>query len=117
MQVMGAGVQAGVLLPYSREHESEADYVGILLAADAGYDPQEAIHIWERMAAASEGAPPEILSTHPAHETRISDLKGWMPEALALYKRAPKASVKMLPRITASPPPPSSSPKNGAYFR
>ena len=120
MQVMGAGVQTGILLPFSRNHESEADYVGILLAADAGYDPREAVHIWERMAAAFGGAPPEFLSTHPAHETRITDLKGWMPEALALYERASKASVKMLPLITASPSPSSSStttPKKGARFR
>jgi len=109
MQVMGAGVQTGILLPFSRKHESEADYVGILLAADAGYDPREAVHIWERMAAASGGAPPEFLSTHPAHSTRIADLKRWMPEALALYGRVSKASVRMLPLIRASPPPSSSS--------
>jgi len=113
MEVMGAGVQAGILLPFGRSHESEADYVGILLAADAGYDPREAVHIWERMAAASGEGPPEFLSTHPAHETRIADLNGWMPEALALYERVPKAPVNMLPRITISPPPSSSSPQKG----
>jgi predicted Zn-dependent protease len=113
MEVMGAGIQTGILLPFSRSHESEADYVGILLAADAGYDPREAVHIWERMAAASGEAPPEFLSTHPAHETRIADLKWWMPEALVLYKRASKAPVNMLPRITVSPPF-SSSFKKGA---
>lgn len=113
MQVMGAGIKAGILLPFSREHESEADYVGILLAADAGYDPREAVHIWERMAATSGEAPPEFLSTHPAHETRIADLKGWMPEALALYERAPKASVHMLPRIRVSPPSSSSPQEKG----
>jgi len=113
MQVMGAGVKTGILLPFSRKHESEADYVGILLAADAGYDPREAVHIWERMAAASGEGPPEFLSTHPAHKTRIADLKRWMPEALALYKRASKASVHMLPRITGSPPPSSSMQNKG----
>ncbi|MDH4360922.1 MAG: M48 family metallopeptidase [Nitrospirota bacterium] len=120
MQAMGLGVQAGVLLPFSRKHESEADYVGVLLAADAGYDPREAIHIWERMAAASNGAPPEFLSTHPAHDTRIADLTGWMPEAMSLYEKAPKASVVNLPPITPSPPqpPPQSPPRqNGARFR
>ena len=116
MQAMGMGVQAGILLPFSRNHESEADYVGVLLAADAGYDPREAVRIWERMAAASQGAPPEFLYTHPAHETRIADLNGWMPEAMVIYQHAPKASVKTLPLITATPP--SSSPqKNGARFR
>lgn len=110
MQALGVGTQGLVLLPFSRKHESEADYVGVLLAADAGYDPREAIHIWERMAAASEGAPPEFMSTHPSHETRISDLKDWMPEAMAIYEGAPKAGVAPLPIITPSPPS-SSSPK------
>ena len=110
MQAMGMGVQAGVLLPFSRRHESEADYVGVLLAADAGYDPREAIRIWERMAAASKGAPPEFLSTHPANETRIADLKGWMPEAMPIYQRSPKAPVSLLPRITGTPP---SKPRSG----
>ena len=105
MQALGVGAQGLVLLPFSRKHESEADYVGVLLAADAGYDPQEAIHIWERMAAASNGAPPEFMSTHPSHETRITDLKGWMPEAMAIYQGAPKAPVKLLPTITPSPSP------------
>lgn len=117
MQAMGLGLQAGVLLPFSRKHESEADYVGVLLAADAGYDPREAIHIWERMAAVSGGAPPEFFSTHPAHETRIADLKGWMAEAMPIYQGATKASVKILPTINPTPAPPSSSEKNGARFR
>ena len=103
MAALGAGTQGLVLLPFSRKHESEADYVGVLLAADAGYDPREAIHIWERMAAASEGAPPEFMSTHPSHETRISDLKGWMPEAMAIYKGAAKADSVQLPMITPAP--------------
>ena len=118
MQAMGLGLQAGVLLPFSRKHESEADYIGVLLAADAGYDPREAVRIWERMAAASGGgAPPEFLSTHPANETRIADLNGWMPEAMAIYQRAPKASVNVLPLITATPPPSSSPQKRGTRFR
>jgi predicted Zn-dependent protease len=107
MAALGAGTQGLVLLPFSRKHESEADYVGVLLAADAGYDPQEAIHIWERMAAASDGAPPEFMSTHPSHDTRIADLKNWLPEALAIYNSASKASVNLLPTITPSPPPSS----------
>ena len=116
MQAMGLGVQAGVLLPFSRKHESEADYVGVLLAADAGYDPRESINIWQRMAAASGESPPEFFSTHPVHETRISDLKGWMPEAMAIFEQSQKASVKNLPVISPSPPP-SSSPQSGARFR
>ncbi|GJL69272.1 MAG: peptidase M48 [Nitrospirales bacterium] len=117
MQAMGLGVQTGVLLPFSRKHESEADYIGILLAGDAGYDPREAIHIWERMEATSDGAPPEFLSTHPAHETRIADLKKWMPEAMGLYEKASKAPVGNLPPIMpSSAQRPPQQPK-GARFR
>ncbi|GKS57371.1 peptidase M48 [Nitrospira sp.] len=86
MTALGAGAQFGVLLPFSRKHESEADYIGLLLAADAGYDPREAVHVWERMTQFSSGSgPPEFLSTHPGHETRIQQLQEWMPEALKLY--------------------------------
>lgn len=95
MQALGVGI----LLPFSRSHESEADYIGLLLAAEAGYDPREAVLLWQRMAEASKGAPPEFLSTHPSHTTRIQDLEKWMPEALAIYERAPKASVSPLPAI------------------
>jgi predicted Zn-dependent protease len=117
MQAMGLGVQAGVLLPFSRKHESEADYIGVLLAADAGYDPRESVRVWERMAATSQGAPPEFLSTHPANETRIADLNAWMSEAIPLYKRAPKAAVKMLPRISPTSPASTQPQKSGARFR
>ena len=104
MQAFGMGAQVGVLLPFSRKHESEADYVGLLLAAHAGYDPREAVHIWERMARASQGQPEEFMSTHPSHETRIADLQKWMPEALAIYAQSSKAPAENLPTI--SPPPP-----------
>lgn len=115
MQALGLGVQTGVLLPFSRKHESEADYIGMLLAADAGYDPREAVRIWERMAFASEGKgpPPEFLSTHPAHGTRIANLTEWMPEAMGRYENASKASAAELPSGTSSspqPPPPHHQP-------
>ncbi|RMH08347.1 MAG: M48 family peptidase [Nitrospirae bacterium] len=103
MQALGLGAQVGILLPFSRSHESEADYVGLLLAAQAGYDPREAIRLWQRMAAASEGQPPEFLSTHPSHETRIQNLQRWMPEALAIYNRVEHAPVADLPTVTPSP--------------
>ena len=95
MQALGIGV----LLPFSRGHESEADYIGLLLAADAGYDPREAVRLWERMAESSKGAPPEFLSTHPSHDTRIQELQKWMPEAMARYERTEKAPVSALPTI------------------
>ena len=95
MQALGIGV----LLPFSRDHESEADYIGLLLAADAGYDPREAVLLWKRMAESSKSSPPEFLSTHPAHKTRIENLQKWMPEAMARYERAEKAPVSTLPSI------------------
>ena len=118
MQAVGMGSQVFGILPFSRKHESEADYVGVLLAADAGYDPREAIKIWQRMAQTSEGAPPEFLSTHPAHGTRIADLKKWMPEAMTIYQPARKAPEKNLPSITPTSPKKSSTPpKSKARFR
>ncbi len=94
-----AALGIGVLLPFSRGHESEADYIGLLLAAEAGYDPREAIDLWKRMAQSSKGSVPEFLSTHPSHDTRIQNLEKWMPEAMDLYKRSPKAPVSALPSI------------------
>src|SRR6478672_178045 len=100
MAALGAGAQVGVLLPFSRKHESEADYIGILLAADAGYDPQESVHLWERMEKMSGGGgPSEFLSTHPGHETRIEQLKKWMPEAMAIYQSKPPVPAAELPPI------------------
>ncbi|MBK8284662.1 MAG: M48 family metallopeptidase [Ahniella sp.] len=82
MAAIGAGTKFGVLLPFSRDHESEADYVGLMLAAGACYDPEQAIGLWERMGAQGGGQrPPEFMSTHPSSETRISKLREWMPEA------------------------------------
>jgi predicted Zn-dependent protease len=99
MQALGLGAQVGVLLPFGREHESEADYIGLLLAAQAGYDPREAVHVWERMERAGGAQPPEFLSTHPSHGTRIADLQSWMPEALELYAKAtPAPAAPELPR-------------------
>lgn len=99
MAALGAGAQVGVLLPFSRAHESEADYIGILLAADAGYDPRESVHLWERMEQLSGGGgPSEFLSTHPGHDTRIQRLKKWMPEAMGIYQtRTPVAAAELPP--------------------
>jgi len=82
------GVGAGLgTLAYSRSHESEADYIGLLYMARAGYDPRAAIPFWDAMARQSQGQPPEFLSTHPSHETRTGRLQEAMPEALAAYRQ------------------------------
>lgn len=87
LSAYGVGSQVGVLLPFSRKNELEADHYGLIFAAKAGYNPEEAINLWKRMAKASEGqAPPEFLSTHPADERRIKELQKFMPEALGYYK-------------------------------
>ena len=87
MQAVGAGASVG-MLKFSRQDESEADHLGLIFLAMAGYDPNQAPIFWERMKAMSGGqAPPEFLSTHPSNETRIKDLKGWIPEAMKYYKK------------------------------
>ncbi|MDT0644296.1 M48 family metallopeptidase [Zunongwangia sp. F363] len=83
-QAYGLGTQVGVMLPFSRSHEAEADRIGLTLMAIAGYNPDEAADLWRRMAAQSNGqAPPEFLSTHPSNQTRIENLTEWAPEAKA----------------------------------
>lgn len=88
MGALGAGAQFGILMPFSRKHESEADEIGLMYMARAGYDPQESIRFWQRMEEASRAGPPEFLSTHPAHGTRIQQLQALMPKAMEEYGRA-----------------------------
>lgn len=85
MQSYGIGSQVGALLPWSRQQETEADQYGLIFAALAGYNPQEAIPFWERMSNAGGASPPEFLSTHPSDETRIRNLKKFIPEAMKYY--------------------------------
>jgi predicted Zn-dependent protease len=87
MAAVGAGATVGYILPMSRAQESEADRIGLVLMAMAGYDPREAVGLWERMRAASSGKKQaEWLSTHPADTTRITDIRRWLPEAMQYYK-------------------------------
>jgi predicted Zn-dependent protease len=87
LNAYGVGATVGLLLPFSRKHEYEADHYGLYWAALAGYNPQEAIPLWERMQKASNGQkPPEFLSTHPDDGNRIKRLQEYMPEALKMYK-------------------------------
>ena len=86
MQAYGAGTQVGFLLPYSRVHEAEADHIGLILMAKAGYDPHGAISLWQRMSAKGGSRPPEFLSTHPAPESRIRNIEAEIPEAMKYYK-------------------------------
>ena len=84
----GLGAQFGALLPFSRKQESEADHLGLVFMAMAGYDPQAAVPFWQRMAEGGGGKPPEFMSTHPSDDTRIANLKKLMPEAMKYYKPA-----------------------------
>jgi len=90
MAAFGAGAQVGILLPYGRLQESEADHLGLIFMAMAGYDPRAAIPFWQRMMAQKEdrGEPPEFLSTHPAGATRIKELQELLPEAMQYYSGA-----------------------------
>ena len=89
MQAYGLGAQLGILLPFSRKHESEADKIGLILMARAGYDPRAAIGFWKRMAAHSKGNfPPELLSTHPGGERRIAELEEFMEIPMQYYEEA-----------------------------
>jgi predicted Zn-dependent protease len=87
MTAFAVGAQYGALLPYSRLHESEADHIGLIFMAMAGYDPREAPAFWQRMSAVGGQAPPEFMGTHPSDQTRIRDLQEKMDEALAYYRR------------------------------
>ncbi|HMP01920.1 MAG TPA: M48 family metallopeptidase [Gemmatales bacterium] len=90
MGILGAGAQYGVMLPFSRSHESEADRMGLILMAAAGHDPKAAVRLWQRMKKAGGSNVPEYASTHPSHERRIAEIEGWLEEVEPLYRRAPE---------------------------
>jgi len=87
MAAFGIGTQFGAMLPFSRKHESEADHMGLIFMAMAGYDPREAPVFWQRMAAGGGAKPPEFMSTHPSDDTRVRQLNENMAEALRYYQR------------------------------
>ena len=90
MQAYGLGTQYGVILPYSRKHENEADHMGLILMAKASYDPAEAPRFWERFATAKTGSStPEFLSTHPSDEHRVENLAALLPDAQSVYEQSP----------------------------
>jgi metalloendopeptidase OMA1, mitochondrial len=93
MGALGVGTQFGVLMPFSRKHESEADEIGLLYMARAGYDPRESIRFWQRMENAGGAQPPEFLSSHPSHGARIQQLEAEMPKALEEYNKSSHAEV------------------------
>jgi predicted Zn-dependent protease len=89
MAAYGLGASVGVLLPYSRLHENEADRIGLILMARAGYDPRVAVEFWQRMDEEGSARPPELLSTHPAPQSRIESLRAFVPEAMEHYRPRP----------------------------
>ncbi len=109
MSVYGVSTRYGAILPYSREHESEADSIGLMLMARAGYDPSEAPAFWERFAAMSGPKAPELLSTHPSDVRRAAELRALVPQALKYYEGSPQkfglgeALVMMAAAPVASP--------------
>ena len=92
--LLGLGAQVGVLLPYGRTQESEADILGLDYMASAGFDPRQSVTLWENMGRAGSKKPPELLSTHPSNTTRINDLNARMPSAMNLYQQAQANSKK-----------------------
>ncbi len=87
--LLGAGLQYGVILPFSRSHEYEADELGVRYMAQSGYDPREAVAFWSNMTRMSRGQkPPEFLSTHPSDENRVAEIQKLMPDAMTLYRQS-----------------------------
>jgi predicted Zn-dependent protease len=91
-ELLAQAANLAVSLPYARSQETDADLVGLELAARAGYDPRAAVSVWQKMSkfsqSAGKGQPPQFLSTHPAHDTRIKQIEANLPRVLPLYERA-----------------------------
>lgn len=113
LKAYGVASKYGVILPYSRKHESEADHMGVMLMSKAGYDPAEAPRFWQRFAAMSAGDKPvEFMSTHPSDERRAADLAALLPEAEKLYAAAP-AQFGLGEMLAVAAPPPQAAPQAG----
>lgn len=102
MALLGVGAQVGILLPFSRSQESEADVLGLRYLAEAGFDPRASVELWQNMAKVGGGGGPTFLSTHPSGEQRIEKLQEKMPEALQLYQQAQARGRR--PACTAAAP-------------
>jgi predicted Zn-dependent protease len=102
-QALGLGAQIGYVLPFSRSQEAEADYIGLLLMAKAGYDPEAALVLWQRFAEHDKQRPPELLSTHPDPATRARNMRKWLPEAKKYYLATTPAPVRPLPLVQKRP--------------
>ncbi len=104
LQAYGLGTSLGLVLPFSRSQELEADRIGLRLMAQAGYDPRSSLDVWKRMkrreSAKGQGAPPSFLSTHPGYEKRTQQLRAWIPEAIQYY-RPTNQRVELLPSLKA----------------
>jgi metalloendopeptidase OMA1, mitochondrial len=99
MQAFGLGAQVGVLLPFGRAQEAEADHIGLILMAEAGYDPHAALDLWKRFEQKGGSTPPEFLSTHPSYGTRQRNIESWIPEAMGYYQPDPNLVITLLPAI------------------
>lgn len=101
MQAFGLGAQVGVILPFNRAQEAEADHIGLILMAQAGYDPHAALELWQRFEKTEKKQPPEFLSTHPGYGSRERNIENWMPEAMDYYRPQVGVEVKPLPPVPA----------------
>ena len=114
MQGYGLGTQLGILLPYSRTQESEADHIGLILMAKAGYDPAQALEFWQRMMTKDKSVkPPQFMSTHPSDASRLKELQEFLPEARKYYVPAQEAQIPPQSRQPVATPP-SSAPAHPA---
>lgn len=115
--LLGAGAAVGIMLPFSRDQESEADHLGLIYMARAGFSPDAAVGFWQRMQASSQGAMPELLSDHPSDANRIRRIQGWLPEARAAFVPGPPIAAGPVGVPPAAPAPTHAAPPPPAPVR